>query len=64
MLILQDRYLISAMTKITKVEVLINNAGYGIKTPFHETPMDDEEDFIRVPWNFSYSTHKNFFSHQ
>jgi len=31
-----------------KVEVLINNAGYGIKTPFHETPMEDEEDFIRV----------------
>src|SRR5210317_799711 len=31
-----------------KVEVLINNAGYGIKTPFHETPMQDEENFIRV----------------
>jgi short-subunit dehydrogenase len=34
--------------KSYKVEVLINNAGYGIKTPFHETPMQDEEDFIRV----------------
>ncbi|NCW58980.1 MAG: SDR family NAD(P)-dependent oxidoreductase [Proteobacteria bacterium] len=31
-----------------KVEVLINNAGYGIKTPFHETSMEDEENFIRV----------------
>ena len=31
-----------------QVEILINNAGYGIKTPFHETPMEDEEDFIRV----------------
>jgi short-subunit dehydrogenase len=31
-----------------KVEILINNAGYGIKTPFHLTPMQDEEDFIRV----------------
>ena len=29
-----------------KVEVLINNAGYGIKTPFHETSMEDEENFI------------------
>ena len=31
-----------------KIELLINNAGYVIKTPFHETPMDKEEDFIRV----------------
>ena len=31
-----------------KIEVLINNAGYGIKTPFHETSMEDEENFIRV----------------
>jgi short-subunit dehydrogenase len=31
-----------------RVEILINNAGYAIKTPFHETPMEDEEDFIRV----------------
>ena len=29
-----------------KVEILINNAGYGIKSPFHETSMEDEEDFI------------------
>jgi short-subunit dehydrogenase len=31
-----------------EVEILINNAGYGIATPFHETLMEDEEDFIRV----------------
>lgn len=31
-----------------EVEILINNAGYGIATPFHETPMEVEEDFIRV----------------
>ena len=31
-----------------EVEILINNAGYGIATPFHETSMEDEEDFIRV----------------
>jgi short-subunit dehydrogenase len=31
-----------------RVEILINNAGYAIKTPFHETSMEDEEDFIRV----------------
>ena len=31
-----------------KVDLLINNAGYGIKTSFHETSLEDEEDFIRV----------------
>ena len=31
-----------------EVEILINNAGYGIATPFHKTPMEVEEDFIRV----------------
>tara|TARA_B100000575_G_C23141496_1_gene664408 strand:+ start:3378 stop:4178 length:801 start_codon:yes stop_codon:yes gene_type:complete len=31
-----------------KVDVLVNNAGYGIKTSFHETSIDDEEAFIRV----------------
>ena len=31
-----------------KVDLLVNNAGYGIKTSFHETSLDDEEDFIRV----------------
>lgn len=31
-----------------EVEILINNAGYGIASPFHETPMEVEEDFIRV----------------
>ena len=31
-----------------KVDILINNAGYGIKTSFHETSIDDEEAFIRV----------------
>ena len=31
-----------------KVDVLINNAGYGIKTSFHKTSIEDEESFIRV----------------
>ena len=31
-----------------EVEILVNNAGYGIKTPFHVTSMEDEEKFIRV----------------
>jgi len=31
-----------------QIDILVNNAGYGIKTPFHETPMEDEEKFIRV----------------
>jgi short-subunit dehydrogenase len=31
-----------------EVDVLVNNAGYGIPTSFHETSMEDEEDFIRV----------------
>ena len=30
------------------VSILINNAGYGIKTSFHETSIEDEEAFIRV----------------
>ena len=30
------------------VDFLVNNAGYGIKTSFHKTSLDDEEDFIRV----------------
>ncbi len=30
------------------VEILVNNAGYGIATPFHETSLEDEEKFIRV----------------
>ena len=36
------------LSKDYEVEILINNAGYGIATPFHETPMEVEEDFIRV----------------
>ena len=31
-----------------RVDLLVNNAGYGIKTSFHETSLEDEEDFIRV----------------
>ena len=34
--------------KIRLFSFLVNNAGYGIKTSFHETSLDDEEDFIRV----------------
>ena len=30
------------------IEVLVNNAGYGINTPFHITSIEDEENFIRV----------------
>ena len=30
------------------IEILINNAGYGIATPFHVTSLEDEEKFIRV----------------
>ena len=30
------------------ISILINNAGYGIKTSFHETSIEDEEAFIRV----------------
>ena len=35
-------------SKKYNVDILINNAGYGIKTSFHETSIDDEEAFIRV----------------
>ena len=35
-------------SKDYQIDILINNAGYGIKTPFHETSMEDEEKFIRV----------------
>ena len=31
-----------------RVDLLVNNAGYGIKTSFHETSLEDEEDFMRV----------------
>lgn len=31
-----------------EVEILVNNAGYGIATPFHVTSLEDEEKFIRV----------------
>ena len=30
------------------IEILVNNAGYGINTPFHITSIEDEENFIRV----------------
>ena len=30
------------------IEILVNNAGYGISTPFHITSIEDEEKFIRV----------------
>lgn len=35
-------------SKNYKVDILINNAGYGIKTSFHQTSIEDEEAFIRV----------------
>ena len=35
-------------SKNYEVEILVNNAGYGIKTSFHETSIEKEEDFIRV----------------
>ncbi len=30
------------------INLLVNNAGYGIKTAFHNTSIEDEENFIRV----------------
>ena len=30
------------------INLLVNNAGYGIKTAFHNTSVQDEENFIRV----------------
>ena len=30
------------------VHLLVNNAGYALPKPFHETPMEDEEKFLRV----------------
>lgn len=30
------------------IELLVNNAGYAIPTPFHQTPMEAEEKFLRV----------------
>ena len=30
------------------VDILINNAGYALPNQFHETPMQDEEDCLRV----------------
>ena len=30
------------------VNLLVNNAGYALPKPFHETPMEDEEKFLRV----------------
>ena len=30
------------------VDMIVNNAGYGIPTQFHETPIEEEEKFLRV----------------
>ncbi len=35
-------------SKNYQVDLLVNNAGYGIKTSFHETSIETEEAFIRV----------------
>ena len=35
-------------SKQYKVDLLVNNAGYGIKTSFHETSIEIDEDFIIV----------------
>ena len=35
-------------SKNYEVSLLVNNAGYGIPTSFHETSMEEEEKFIRV----------------
>ena len=35
-------------SKNYQIDFLVNNAGYGIKTSFHETDVEVEEDFIRV----------------
>ena len=35
-------------SKNINVEILINNAGYALPNQFHKTPMQDEEDCLRV----------------
>jgi short-subunit dehydrogenase len=30
------------------IDVLVNNAGYALPDQFHKTPMEDEENFLRV----------------
>ena len=35
-------------SKNYQIEILVNNAGYGIKTPFDKTSVEDEEKFVRV----------------
>ena len=35
-------------SKNINVEILINNAGYALSNQFHKTPMQDEEDCLRV----------------
>ena len=30
------------------ISLLVNNAGYALPDSFHETPMEDEEKFLRV----------------
>ena len=35
-------------SKNYNINLLVNNAGYGIKTAFHNTSVEDEENFIRV----------------
>ena len=35
-------------SKSYDINLLVNNAGYGIKTAFHNTSIEDEENFIRV----------------
>jgi uncharacterized protein len=36
------------ISKKYTVSLLVNNAGYAIASPFHKTPMEEEEKFIRV----------------
>ena len=35
-------------SKNYQIEILVNNAGYGIKTSFDKTSVEDEEKFVRV----------------
>ena len=46
--------------KVMILEVLINNAGYGIADQFHETSVEVEEKFIIPFWNFCITLTKLF----
>ena len=42
------------------IDILVNNAGYALPDHFHKTPMEDEENFLRVLSTAVISLTKNF----